>query len=132
MSKIREAMELPDPNTTGTIDVRQFEWTKLYGSEDVRAWTKGKEIREFAKVERLYDHWHVAERDPLTNVALEHGDRWVETEEACIFTDGTVMVCATISEWQGTFASHDEIRVRFFAGVKASPKAEARKARKRK
>jgi hypothetical protein len=51
-----------------------------------------------------------------------NGERWSHygtdlnyVEEAFEFSDGRILMCATVSSWNGTFASHDSISVKYYA-----------------
>lgn len=44
------------------------------------------------------------------------GDRFNGADEIAVMKDGSIFVVATISSWGGTFASHDSISVKWYAG----------------
>jgi hypothetical protein len=105
-------MPIPPPERArGPTQGRRYRWTELDGL---------KALLTFASVHQVTQQ----ELDTRTLSAPESSapdspfNRWgvrlSYVQSAFVCLDGWVIVCATTSEWMGTFASHDNIMVRYY------------------
>jgi len=61
--------------------------------------------------------------DRLADIREEYGDRMFGSygtrldyvEDAFQFTNGRILTCCTVSEWGGTFQTHDDIKIQYYA-----------------
>ena len=94
-----------------TVDGSQYAWEKIYGLSDMLSWLGGRVKVEEVEIENS--------NGITTSVGSNMWSSWGDTlsyiSEAFVFDDGAVLVCCTISTWNGTFASHDSISTAYYA-----------------
>jgi hypothetical protein len=100
--------DLPEKQS---IDGSQYLWRELRGLSTMLEWLGGR-----VKVEEVT----VANADKVTDSLnnsywSNYGDRLNYISEAFVFDDGAALACCTVSTWNGTFASHDTISVKYYA-----------------
>lgn len=97
-------------------------WQKCFGSRvKLIQRSADKYIWEIVWDDRSIREYHEA-RKKVRDVellgydrsVLGYGDSYKEASEAWEYDDGSILLCATIAEWGGTFASHDDIRVNYY------------------
>lgn len=103
----------------GAVQAESYYWERIWGRKDIVEYGEGREIKGTVTIAG----------EPSRDVAdLGYGSRYLGSTEGVEFTDGSCLVCATISEFAGTFASHDSIEVQYFV-LEPWNKATKRKAR---
>lgn len=101
------------------INVADYDYSELYGMEAI--------IEFAANKERVGYVTATGELFPRKS----YGRRYEGAEEALLFTDGSVLLCGTVSCWGGTFASHDDIFVNYYALTPKLPKPIKKSTRRR-
>lgn len=97
---------------TNKIDATRFVWEEVTGLKEILGFTEGKTM--------AYETREVFNRDVATDghgerVFGNYGSRLDFVEEGMVFTDGSALLCGSVSTWAGTFAEHDNISVRYYA-----------------
>lgn len=88
------------------VDAVHYEWKELWGLTAVTDFTRGTKSQRSVVVEN-------AEKIKKYFTG-SYGSRFQYIEESVQFDDGRILLAASVSEWAGTFASHDDIRIRYF------------------
>jgi hypothetical protein len=88
----------------------RYVWEKIWGSDNIRKYHDERTLVGSVTINTYDDTSSYRSRsheDPCGYGAVAgYGDSWVSTEEAYEYSDGTIIVCAVISQWGGTFASN--------------------------
>jgi len=91
-----------------------YVWTSLYGSDGIREYHDARTLVGSVIIDVSRDWASGSWNDRRGYESVKgYGDKWVETEEAYEYSDGSIIVCAVISQWGGTFASNSN-GVEFF------------------
>lgn len=88
------------------VNARHYQWNELHGLSSILTFTEGTKSHRHVDVEHAGDI-----KEVFTGA---YGSRFLYAEEAVQFDDGRILLAASVSEWAGTFASHDDIRIRYF------------------
>lgn len=79
---------------------REYKWRKMYSQEQIQK----------IHAERTYESVFVNSDDCYLGYAS-----YVKAfHEAWLYPEGDILVCATTSEFAGTFASHDDVEIRYY------------------
>lgn len=96
-------------NAPRTVYGEKYEWTELYGDREIREYHNKYESFEVVDLE--FQHFG---RGGKEFVDFGYGATYREAVEAYEYPDGTIQLCCTIAEWGGTFATHDDIVIRYY------------------
>lgn len=88
----------------GVIQAKDYAWKTIWGSHDIIAYAKDRTVKGIVNVAG----------EPDKRYFTGYCQRYLNTTDGVEFTDGTCLVCATTSEFAGTFASHDAIETRYY------------------
>jgi hypothetical protein len=119
MSRIIGAMSDPPPELQlDPVDVNAYTWEKFWDDEGgVHRWTRDKKLVKFVRLEGLQQKYYVSSWEELDAFSQVLGiDSLQHVEEVALLDDGSLLLCATLSEFTDTFHSN-ELRVRFFKGT---------------
>ena len=91
------------------VFAKDYVWQELYGLNDITKFSSGKKQIGSVTVDGASQH--------MKGVPGwgSYSSRLQGVDEAIMFKDGTILLAATVSSWGGTFQSHDDIKVLYFA-----------------
>lgn len=101
MSTLREILDGKNPG--GIRNADKYTWTPLYSAAAIRHEVTGLKELGSVTIEGDYRFGYCSDLQ--------------ETHEAIEFEGGKILVCATVTEFAGTFASHNDIAIKFFVLV---------------
>lgn len=88
------------------VDAVHYEWQELWGLKAVLDFTRGTKSQRSIVIDNA---------DKIKKYFTgSYGSRLQYIEESVQFDDGRILLSASVSSWAGTFASHDDISIRFF------------------
>lgn len=94
--------EVLDEAARPTVQGDDYEWQELHGA---------KAIREYHVARRKIGTVKV---DGYNPDILGYGDGFEGAHEAYLYADGSILICCSVASWGGTFASHDDVYVRYY------------------
>jgi hypothetical protein len=86
------------------ILAKDYSWQKIYGAADIIEYGKKRKIVSEATVSGA----------PRQEYFNNYGQSYLGTTEGVLFSDRTLLVCATTSEFAGTFASHNDVVTNYY------------------
>lgn len=89
---------------TETLVAEKYDWREIYGG--------AKEIGTIADGKQIVGDVRVEEGDGRARVG--YGCSLMSVTEGVLFSDGTVLVCATVREFTGTMATNDDVGVNYY------------------
>lgn len=88
------------------VDGSKYKWSSIYNLSNMLDWLSTR---------KKVDVIHVSNAENASGMWSSYGDCLQYVKEAYLFDDNSILVCASISSWGGTFASHDQISVQYYA-----------------
>ena len=106
------------------IVATDYTWDEVSGLLNLLSAASGRKIK--SEVSITFPQDKVILNSNGTSVFGSYGDRLQTVTEGVLYEDGTCLVCATVSTWGGTFASHDDIRATYYKLTPIAKKTAAR------
>jgi hypothetical protein len=93
------------------VDAQHYDWARVDSQlSQMLDWLSGKTKK---------GEVHVNNVDKAKSgkyaVFGSYGDRMSYVDEAIEFTDGSILLCGSVSSWGGTLSSQDNISVKYYA-----------------
>ena len=95
-----------------TVQAKDYKWSQVYGLSEMLTWPSGRAKKGEVNVVNTEDASYNGKESG--KIFGSYGNRLQYVDEASEFTDGSILLCASVSECMGTFAIHDNISVKYY------------------
>ena len=120
--------EILEKGVRPKVNMTDYTWVQVYGLQELLKYhAERTKVGEVELVKDYDDYRYDPKNEP--SVFSSWGDSYDYTNEALLYDDGTILAAVTVSTWNGTFATHHSISVKYYV---MTPKVEVKKKSKTK
>lgn len=124
--------DILEKNKRLKVDGRLYQWEQLYGLSSIIEFDGQRTKIGPVEVEKAnHDYSSYDQRNPNLPWCT-YGDRLQYVDEALLYSDGSILLAASVSSWGGTFTTHDDVSIKYYSLTPIEKKAVARQVRKAK